>query len=471
MKSIFYGIFEKAIANVHNVSYTNVMNVSIQRIMNIQFINQAILNNSSSLPTLLPHLKRLSEGNVIFEHDFGLDILPCEHGFLTIRGPRQFGKITWLEQQVYKTLKEFGPGTGFYINGDYFGSHQELFLEIRSVITLFNPASPIKRIFIDEITSVQNWEIAIKKLADNGETKDILIITTGSSATDLHRGTERLPGRKGKLKRTNFYFTPISYAAFYEKAHSTLKEKTLAAYIISGGSPIACQELIAHQYIPPYVFEITKEWIEGEIFKSRRDRSSLIAIFQAIYKYGGTPVGQAKLGREAQLSNNTVAQGYIEILKDLGCITPSLCIDQNKSIHFRKPCKYHITNLLSASLYQRSQLCSADDFLNLAPQDQGKWLEWFMAQEILRRKAIAGVNLLEPLKFWQSADHEIDFFDEDIGFIEVKRGKALAQEFGWFPRSFPKDTLLLIADSSYTTHQISAMTLHNFLLQGSSNKS
>lgn len=107
------------------------------------------------------------------------------------------------------------------------------------LLLAFAQQAQVKRIFIDEITSVDNWEIVLKKMADQGKLEQILIITTGSQATDLRRGIEKLPGRKGKLARTNYIFTPVSYREFYRVCHKVLGENTLIAYLISGGSPIA----------------------------------------------------------------------------------------------------------------------------------------------------------------------------------------------------------------------------------------
>jgi predicted AAA+ superfamily ATPase len=48
-----------------------------------------------------------------------------------------------------------------------------------------------------------HWEKSIKRLIDAGELNRVLLVTTGSKATDLRRGFEKLPGRKGKLSRSS----------------------------------------------------------------------------------------------------------------------------------------------------------------------------------------------------------------------------------------------------------------------------
>lgn len=89
---------------------------------------------------MLPHLDNLKTIPFVFKQDFGLTTLPQEPGIMLIRGPRQYGKSTWLEQQVANTIIEFGPGSALYLNGDEIADHKALMKEIRLAISLFKPA-------------------------------------------------------------------------------------------------------------------------------------------------------------------------------------------------------------------------------------------------------------------------------------------------------------------------------------------
>jgi predicted AAA+ superfamily ATPase len=336
--------------------------------------------------------------------------------------------------------------------------------QISELIPAFTQESSINRLFIDEITAIPNWEMALKRMADKGELRSILVVTTGSKATDLRRGSEKLPGRKGKLARTSYLFTPVSYREFCNKCRAKLGADTLIAYLLSGGSPIACCELAATGRIPEYVIELVKDWIEGEIAFSGRSRSSLFNIMSVIYRLGGTAIGQAKLAREAGLANNTTAAAYMEILQDLGCIVPAYSWDQHKKINIlRKPCKYNFTNLLCAVVYHSARIRTVEDFRRLPEPTQGMWYEWLVAQELLRRSAIQGEEILMPLSYWHNKEHEIDFVDSQQGFIEIKRGKCSPLEFGWFTHQFPQQTLTVINLSKFTTKNIRGITLDDFL--------
>jgi predicted AAA+ superfamily ATPase len=433
--------------------------------MDITALNTQLAQGNIDQPGVFPHLDKLAKLPLVFTMDFGLNKLPKEDGILLIRGARQYGKSTWLEEQLYNTIHEFGAGSAYYLNGENIAHADNLEEEIDTLISVFEKNAPVRRLFIDEITAIVGWEIALKRMADRGKLRGILIITTGSNATDLRRGSERLPGRKGKLARSTYLFTPISYREFHRVCHKKLKSDTLLAYLLSGGSPIACSELALSGTIPDYVIELVRDWVEGEISRTGRSRGSLINILSTLYRFGGTPIGQAKLAREAAMTNNTVAAGYIDILNDLGCVVPAYPWDpERKILILRKPCKYHFTNLLVALAYHPARIRSLSDFKALPETTQGYWYEWLVAQELLRRTALKGDSPLEPLSFWETKNHEIDFVDSEEQYWEVKRGKSSALEFSWFPKQLPHKILHVINTLQFETQAIRGLTFEDFLL-------
>ena len=435
--------------------------------MDIYTINVILSRGEIDQPQIFPHLDRLAKGPYQFAVDFGLPQLPTEPGILLIRGARQYGKSTWIEQQVYQTIKQFGSGTAFYLNGDYISDVDVLTKAIDELSTAFSQDAAVRRLFIDEITAISNWEVALKRLADQGKLEKILVVTTGSSATDLRRGAERLPGRKGKLSRTTYLFTPISYREFKRQCGEHLGPNTLMTYLLSGGSPIACSELAVGGIIPEYVVELVRDWVDGEITGSGRSRSAMMNIMNVLYRFGGSPVGQAKLAREAGLANNTVAANYIEILRDLGCVIPSYPWDQDRnSLILRKECKYHFNNLLVATSYHPKRIRSVSDFDTLSNQEQGVWYEWLIAQELSRRMALKGEEILAPLSFWQNKNHEIDFVLSSDHLLEVKRGQSSALEFTWFAQQFQNKKLTVINTERFTTNTIRGIDLETFMLGG-----
>ncbi len=432
--------------------------------MNVEARNQLFLQGKTDTEGLFPQLDELKKQTLKFNFDFGLKELPQEPGLLLIRGARQMGKSTWLEEKLYKTLSDFGKASAFYLNGDFLSSVDHLANEVSDLVRLFPKNNPIKRIFIDEITAISDWENAIKRLYDMGITRDILIITTGSKAIDLRRGAERLPGRKGKLDRTTYHFTHIPYIEFERVARKIFKENTLYAYLFTGGSPLAANALCNQGKLPEYVITLTKDWIFGECAAQGRSRNLLHWLTQALLTKGCTPVSLTKLAREASAANNTTLQGYIELLCDLLCMSTTYQIDPHTHHPIpRKEHKYHWIHLLAALSFLPNQMRDLESFKAQSREEMSVWWEWAVAQELWRRKVTAGEEMPETLFFWKNHEHELDFFKTKNHWIEVKLGRVKFSEFQWFAKSFPKDELTLINTEEFQEGAIQGVTLENFL--------
>jgi uncharacterized protein len=427
--------------------------------------NEALAVGRVDAAGLFPRLEALEAAPFRFKARFGLEELPRQPGLILVRGARQYGKSTWLEEQIRRTVTEFGPGTAFYLNGDELRNGRDLVEAIRTLLPLFAPTAPVRRLFIDEITAVADWETALKRLADAGELRNVLVTTTGSKATDLRRGSERLPGRKGRLARTAYLFAPVSYAEFHRVCRDALGADLLAAYLLSGGSPLACAELAATRRLPEYVIEITRDWIYGEFAATGRSRAALLGVMECLCRFGGTPVGQAKLAREAGLANNTVAAGYVEQLMDLLCVASAHPWDQSRSrVSRRRPCKFHFTNTLVAVAWHPARIRSLDDYRALPSEEVAKFIEWLVAQELWRRAAVRGDESPEQMAFWQAPGHEIDFITPPRAAIEVKTGSTNPLEFAWFPRTFPPGRLTVIGKDRWQAGSLEGITLEDFLL-------
>lgn len=412
-----------------------------------------------------PHLEQLASQGLVFEVDFGLPVLPTAPGVLSIRGPRQYGKSTWLEQQLRDSVFQGGPGSAFYLNGDHVADAAELVGELETLDAMFRRDAPHRRLFIDEVTAVDGWENALKRVLDGGGLRDVLVVTTGSRARDLRRGSERLPGRKGKLARTSYLFVPLSFRAFAAKAGDRFGDDLVVAYLLSGGCPAAACELIQRGRLPEYIVEMVRDWIFGECAASGRDRGSLLAVWEALLRRGGSPIGQANLARDAGLANNTVALGYLELLADLLCVGTAFAWDESRGIAVRRrPAKFPPTNLLAAVAFDRAGLRTVADFRALPEPVQGRWFEWLLAQEIWRRRAVRGDPMPEHLAYWQSGDRELDYVVDQQRVFECKRGGSSALVFAWFLRTFPKAELWIVGRDRFDGARIRGRTFADVLL-------
>ena len=348
------------------------MNVVKCNAMNVVGRNQLYLKGILQGEGLFPHLE-VAPASGFFNWDFGLAELPREAGIIVIRGPRQYGKSTWLEYQLRETLRQFGPGTALFLNGDYIAGPDELESDIESLMSYFPQEASVRRLFIDEITAVAGWQKAIKRLADRGVLRKVLLITTGSKASDIQREAELLPGRKGKLARTIYLFVQLPYKIFYDKAFPTLKAQTLPAYLIAGGSPPACAAVLETGSVPEYVFQTTADWIYGECALAGRSRPMLLRLLEQLMRRGASPIAQTTLAEESGMANNTVAHGYLDLLSDslgsrsqraLGSGSKGASLTQGLQVSIRQSsrCEYlvdkpsHDTNLVG-KIHRRGKGC------------------------------------------------------------------------------------------------------------------
>ncbi|MBM4386570.1 MAG: ATP-binding protein [Deltaproteobacteria bacterium] len=433
--------------------------------MNVNTLNNLLAQGEIDREDMWPRFSELKAKAVRFKFEFGLDELPEEPGLITIRGPRQYGKSTWLETSLRESVKLFGKGSAFYLNGDEIPSTDRLYEEMESLYGAYSADVRVRRLFIDEITAVPDWEKAIKRLLDQGIFKDVLIVTTGSKASDLRRFSERLPGRKGRLRKSDYIFLPISYQEFRRATHGKLGDKTWIAYLLTGGSPVACHDIYRFGKLPEYFIQLTRDWILGEIVSSGRSRISLTQILQIIMKYGGQSVGFAKLARESGLANNTVAGGYVEQLSDLLALLPSFPLDISRNVfQLRKPCKFHFINLAAATAFHPSTPRRINEYEEMEPQIQSHFLEWLVAQELWRRAVLSDAENPEAIGFWASKEHEIDFVTPEGQMIEVKRGKSNPLEFVWFTKVFPGRHLKVITDTPFRSKHVTGLTIEQFLM-------
>ncbi len=434
--------------------------------MDMHEVNVALGAGNISDPGVLPKLDELREQPFVMDTSFGIEELPEAPGLLLVRGARQYGKSTWLQQQIAATVGRYGPGSAFWIDGDELRDADALVEAIRGVLPAYAAQARVRRLFIDEITAIRDWQNGLKRLLDRGELKRVLVVTTGSKAADLRRGAERLPGRKGALARTSYIFTPVSYTEFRRVAAPHMSpSEVLPAYLLSGGSPCASASLAVQGHLPDHVLEMVRDWVYGEVSASGRSRPMMVGVMDCLMRFAGTPVGQSKLAREAGLANNTVAGGYVDLLSDLMSVASCFAWDEShRRLNRRRPCKFHVTNLLVAAVWHPGRLRRPADFHALGAVDQGGLIEWLVAQELFRRAALRGEEFPEVMSFWQSGEHELDFVLAPDHFVEVKRGRTGPLDFTWFPKCFPKGRLTVLSESRFETDRIHGITLEDFLL-------
>lgn len=379
-------------------------------------------------------------------------------GIYTIRGLRQIGKSTAIKGMIRSLLLEekVAPGAVFYFSCDGIHSHEVLFEVIDAYLSEVAPQSGQLFIFIDEITFVEEWQRAVKELADEGRLARAAVVMTGSNMIDLKRSAELLPGRRGKAAMHDVQLHPLGFGQFVRLIDPALGGLTVADalgrigrfqelfdhYLLCGGIPQAVNVYFEGglHSLPPYIYEIYRSWILGDILKARKSEAVFESIVAYLLKSLTTPVSWYKLGKESHLVSHSAAMDYVELLERMFVLLRLEMIDpssrrpvfrKNKKIYFADPLIHDALRALVDGFTEESWASSRrwiDDAGNLA-----KKVEQAVMADLCREHGKA---------YYWAGEKEMDAAVKVPGgrldFHEVKyQGRVSASEFSWFPKVFP----------------------------------
>lgn len=137
----------------------------------------------------------------------------------TLRGPRQTGKTTLVKLQIREFLSRgICPWNIFYYSFDLVQTPESMARTIEEYLRMSDKTRDKRRrtyLFLDKLTSVTEWQRGIKWLVDVGDLRHRTVLVTGSRATDILRGADALPGRRGRISGPHCHILyPMSFAEF-----------------------------------------------------------------------------------------------------------------------------------------------------------------------------------------------------------------------------------------------------------------
>jgi predicted AAA+ superfamily ATPase len=137
-------------------------------------------------------------------------------GIVLVRGPRQMGKSTFLREFALNCLDEarLAPQRVVLYDVERFEDRHALLGELEAFL---RNADGFRVILLDELTSLPQWWLAVKILADSGMLQQALVIGTGSSTLDLAEGGDMLPGRRGPRHPVDLELLPVPFRMVAEK--------------------------------------------------------------------------------------------------------------------------------------------------------------------------------------------------------------------------------------------------------------
>jgi len=395
-------------------------------------------NSSINMDTLVKKLTEQYE-NARFKRDYSSLFDLSSNALYTLRGMRQIGKSTAIKITMAELLKKNVPGKSImFLPSDTVADFKEL-KEV--LLEYLNYAREYKKryIFIDEISYVKDWQRAIKELRDNTILRNDLMILSGSSALDIKRGAERMPGRRGNVVEPDKVLLPVTFREYLEiigfkslplfslEELLTLNEKytfdfkileneinpIFDRFLLSGGIPVVVEKTIQEEALEQLV-NVFWDIMVGDIEKVGLNRITLRKIIKYLVGRIGSRLSWNSVGSEVELDTKTV-QRYLEAITSnyLGFVIHFL----DKNTHTIKPLK-------------QKKFYLWDSFLNTVIQKKlgvstkiPELIEQLVGKELLIRyenNLSEGSYMLENVGFWYSqTGNEVDYLVKNIP-IEVK---------------------------------------------------
>jgi uncharacterized protein len=257
----------------------------------------------------------------------------------TLRGPRQVGKSTTAKRLIQRLLAQ-GESRVLYFAFDLATTPADIAEVVQRARQLHpEPAGPWY-LFLDEVTTLPDWQLGVKYIVDNGPSEEDFILCTGSSARKV--GSEQLPGRKGSGR--HYLQLPLSFRDFCSAALGiALPEPTLSpgqmltpegagvlkrlnlaavdlerawrAYQQVGGFPAAVEDYLRGGEVRSETVAMLWDIIAGDVRSLARNEVATLKLLERVGRSLGAPLAWESLAEDMDVSPPT-AREYVEILAE-----------------------------------------------------------------------------------------------------------------------------------------------------------
>jgi len=424
------------------------------------------------------HLNELEKSSVKWQprirYKFNLD----KDIVYTLRGPRQVGKTTLLKSMIRDLLdKAPDPRLIFYYTCDLIDNPKELVNTVNSYLESTRPDRKKRAyLFLDEISSVRDWQKAIKHLSDTGKLANTTLILTGSHTLDIKKAYEKLPGRRGILDDVpDKILLPMKFVEYAETINQDLrkvlsklqiigstrriklllqlskgtipkeiKELSLYSkeiellfnnYLMTGGIPRVADEYIRTGKISEGVYRTYIDVVLGDLARWNKKETYLRQIMRRIFGTAGNPVSWNTLKDDTDVSSHNTVAEYVDTLKDSFVLYYVRFYDiarklpsyqKNKKIHFYDPFFFHA---LRAWIGGQDPFAASIEFLKDS-HNVGMLTESIVGSHLIRLAFCVSqqkqlFDYENSLFYWKSSkDREIDFVvklaDNSVLPVEIK---------------------------------------------------
>ncbi len=351
---------------------------------------------------------------------------------VVLLGARRVGK-TVLMETIIKGLNE----KHLFLNGDDLETHN--ILATQSTSHFKRLLGDTKFLLIDEAQEIPNIGKKLKLMVDT--IPNLKVLVSGSSAFEINNQIgEPLVGR---MKTVNLY--PIAQIEFSKTENFIETKNNLEDRLIFGSYP-ELSNIINREDKINYLKEIVNTQLLRDIFafEGIKKRDKIIALLQIMAFRTGSEISLESVGRDLQISKNTVEK-YLELFSKVFIIYSVSGFSKNRDNEITKMKKwYFVDNGI------RNAIINSFNPLNMR-EDVGKLWENYLNSERIKKMSYQENHVLDY--FWRThTKQEIDRLEvknKQIAAFEYKYGKTKAKIPSEFAKSYPDATFQVINQDNY----------------------
>lgn len=315
----------------------------------------------------------------------------------SLRGPRQVGKTTLIKLQIKQKLDEgVLPHNIMYYALDVDNTPKDLVHVIKDYLDYTKRLRKGGRcyIFLDEISSVRDWQRGIKRLWDQGRLVNCTVVATGSNTVDIKTSSEKLPGRRGTPGGTlDKVMMPMKFSEFVATVDSDVKEllesnrpvrtlarrillervpdldwdlhmeqlrpyipalnQYLADYLLIGGMPKVVSEYLGNGFVGESTFSTHLDVMLGDLQSLSKNPNTLKQLARSIIKAAGGTSSWRSLQKDTDIGSQDTVSSYVGMLQSMFVLSVFYqysveskrgLFKKNKKVYFHDPFYFHVLN-------------------------------------------------------------------------------------------------------------------------------
>jgi predicted AAA+ superfamily ATPase len=394
----------------------------------------------------------------------------------TLRGPRQVGKTTLVKIMIKELLLEQGVSANriFFYSCDLVSSPKELANILECYLQNTRELTDERLfLFIDEISSIRDWQKGIKHLKDAGLLENCTVILTGSHSLDIRNASERLPGRRGNVADVlDKILVPMKFVEYVEnrnpKLYTAIRNMDLLQkdnrveiinelakaiippeltklsyyskelsrqfqdYLLTGGIAPAMDAYAAQGSIPSSVYDTYVSAMLGDAVRWQKKETKMAQVVQRLIERLSSQISWQSLCQQTDFGSHHTIEDYVGVLESSFTVSTIYQLDRNKDaayfekdkkVYFQDPFIFHALRAWAFSL--GSPFENSTEFVSNS-EDCSKLVESVVCNHLIR--LAFNMNPSSDYEYMNKVFHWKGSLRKEVDFVMKLNGNYLPIE-------------------------------------------